>query len=260
MRLAASGRFVLALALAIGFGLLLARGEEQPPGRTRPQAYVRAAALEALGRTLFFDPSLSASGQMSCASCHDPVHGFGPPNALPAQLGGKDLRQPGLRAVPSLKYLQALPQFTEHFFESDDEGDDSIDNGPTGGFTWDGRMDRARDQASFPLLSPFEMGNASVADVVAPARTANYAADLRKLYGDAIFDDPDKAFAAIGHALEVFQQSYRDFYPYSSKYDAYLAGRAQLTAQEARGLALFNDPAKGNCGNCHRSSPGNDST
>jgi cytochrome c peroxidase len=260
MRLAASGRYLSALALATGLGLMLARSDEASPGLTRPQAYARAAALEALGRTLFFDPSLSASGQMSCASCHDPAHGFGPPNALPVQLGGKDLRQPGLRAVPSLKYLQALPQFTEHFFESDDEGDDSVDNGPTGGFTWDGRMDRARDQASFPLLSPFEMGNDSAADVIARARSASYAADLRKLYGDAIFDDTGKAFAAIAHALEVFQQSYRDFYPYSSKYDAYLAGRAQLTRQEARGLAVFNDPAKGNCGNCHRSSPGNDGT
>jgi cytochrome c peroxidase len=260
MRLAASGRYLSALALATGLGLMPARSDEASPGLTRPQAYARAAALEALGRTLFFDPSLSASGQMSCASCHDPAHGFGPPNALPVQLGGKDLRQPGLRAVPSLKYLQALPQFTEHFFESDDEGDDSVDNGPTGGFTWDGRMDRARDQASFPLLSPFEMGNDSAADVIARARSASYAADLRKLYGDAIFDDTGKAFAAIAHALEVFQQSYRDFYPYSSKYDAYLAGRAQLTRQEARGLAVFNDPAKGNCGNCHRSSPGNDGT
>jgi cytochrome c peroxidase len=260
MRLAASGRYLLALALATGLGLLLAHADEASPGLTRPQAYARAAALEALGRTLFFDPSLSASGQMSCASCHDPAHAFGPPNALSVQFGGKDIRQPGLRAVPSLEYLQALPQFTEHFFESDDEGDDSIDNGPTGGFTWDGRMDRARDQASFPLLSPFEMGNDSAADVVARARTAAYAGDLRKLYGDAIFDDSGKAFAAIGHALEVFQQSYRDFYPYSSKYDAYLAGRAQLTAQEARGLAVFNDPAKGNCGNCHRSTPGDDGT
>src|SRR6201982_248661 len=138
MRLAASGRFVWALALAIGFGLLLARGEEQPAGLTRPQAYVRAAALAALGRTLSFDPSLSASGQMSCANCHDPAHGFGPPNALPVQLGGKDIRQPGLRAVPSLKYLQALPQFTEHFFDSEDEGDESVDAGPTGGRAWAG--------------------------------------------------------------------------------------------------------------------------
>ena len=87
MRLAASGRFLLALALAIGFGLLLARAEEPAPGLTRAEAYARAAALEALGRTLFFEPSLSASGQMSCASCHDPAHGFGPPNALSVQLG-----------------------------------------------------------------------------------------------------------------------------------------------------------------------------
>jgi cytochrome c peroxidase len=227
---------------------------------TRPQAYARAAALEALGRAMFFDPSLSASGQMACASCHDPAHAFGPPNGLAVQLGGRDMKQPGLRAVPSLKYLQAVPQFTQHYFESDDEGDASIDNGPTGGLTWDGRMDLARDQARFPLLSPFEMANESAADVVARARKASYAADMRKLYGDGIFDDTGKAFAAIGHALEVFQQSYRDFYPYSSKYDAFLAGQAQLTPQEARGLALFNDPAKGNCGNCHRSARGNDGT
>ena len=44
-----------------------ARGAET---LTRPQAYARAAALEALGRKLFFDPALSASGQMACASCH----------------------------------------------------------------------------------------------------------------------------------------------------------------------------------------------
>ena len=73
---------------------------------------------------------------------------------LPVQLGGKDMQQPGMRAVPSLKYLQAVPQFTEHYFESDDEGDDSIDNGPTGGLTWDGRVDRGRDQARIPLCRP----------------------------------------------------------------------------------------------------------
>jgi phosphonate transport system substrate-binding protein len=31
------------------------------------------------------------------------------------------MRQPGLRAVPSLMYLNDVPQFTEHYFESDDE-------------------------------------------------------------------------------------------------------------------------------------------
>jgi cytochrome c peroxidase len=44
---------------------------------TRAKAYARAAALEALGRKLFFEPALSASGKMACATCHDPRHGFG---------------------------------------------------------------------------------------------------------------------------------------------------------------------------------------
>jgi cytochrome c peroxidase len=225
---------------------------------TRAQAFYRAAKLATLGRELFTDPSLSASGRTACVTCHDPTHGFGPPNALSVQFGGRDIRQPGIRAVPSLKYLQAVPQFSEHYFESDEEGDDSIDNGPTGGLTWDGRVDRGRDQARIPLLSPFEMANAGPADVVGAVRNGRHSEEMRKTFGKAIFDDADKAFAGIAEALEVFQQDFRQFYPYSSKYDAYLAGRVVLTEQEARGLALFNDPAKGNCGNCHRSTRGKD--
>ena len=227
---------------------------------TRSEAYARAAQLETLGRALFFDPSLSASGRMSCATCHDPQRAFGPSNALAVQLGGKDVQQPGVRTVPSLKYLQSVPPFTDHYFESDDEGDDSIDNGPTGGLTWDGRFNRGRDQARIPLLSPFEMANASPADAVARLRDGQHAGALRKLFGDDIFADPERAFSGIAEALEVFQQDYRAFYPYSSKYDAFLAGRATLTTQEARGLALFDDPKKGNCGNCHRSQRGKDGT
>jgi cytochrome c peroxidase len=247
---------MLGLVLGLAFGLAGAQADDL----TRAQANTRAAALQSLGRNLFFDVSLSASGKMACATCHDPKHAFGPPNALAVQPGGKDMRQQGFRAVPSLKYLQVVPQFTAHYFESSDEGDESVDNGPTGGLTWDGRVDRLRDQAGVPLLSPFEMANESAADVVARERAASDADELRKIFGETIFDDDAKAFAAITEALEVYQQDYRAFYPYSSKYDAYLAGRAQLTPQESRGLALFNDPAKGNCGNCHRSERANDGT
>jgi cytochrome c peroxidase len=252
----AIGHTMLGLVLGLAFGLAGAQADDL----TRAQANTRAAALQSLGRNLFFDVSLSASGKMACATCHDPKHAFGPPNALAVQPGGKDMRQQGFRAVPSLKYLQVVPQFTAHYFESSDEGDESVDNGPTGGLTWDGRVDRLRDQAGVPLLSPFEMANESAADVVARERAASDADELRKIFGETIFDDDAKAFAAITEALEVYQQDYRAFYPYSSKYDAYLAGRAQLTPQESRGLALFNDPAKGNCGNCHRSERANDGT
>jgi cytochrome c peroxidase len=209
---------------------------------------------------MFFDPSLSASGKMSCGSCHSPLAAFGPPNPLPVQLGGKDMQQSGMRAVLSLKYLQATPPFTEHFFDSDDAGDDSIDNGPTGGLTWDGRVDRGRDQARIPLLSPFEMANESAADFVARLRRAAYFGEFRRIYGDTVLTEPGKAFTAALEAFEVYQQSYAEFYPYSSKYDAYLAGKAELTGRERRGLSLFEDPAKGNCARCHLSAPGKDGT
>ncbi|MFM0158754.1 cytochrome c peroxidase, partial [Paraburkholderia sediminicola] len=67
-----------------------------------PPTYSDAAAL---GKLMFFDPSLSASGKMSCASCHSPSHAYGPPNGLAAQLGGPDMRSQGTRAVPSLRYV-----------------------------------------------------------------------------------------------------------------------------------------------------------
>jgi cytochrome c peroxidase len=247
------------LAVCGVFAIGAATGEE-PIGLPRAQVYRRVEALTALGREMFFDPSLSASGKMSCASCHSPADAFGPPNAFPVQPGGSDLRQFGLRAVPSLKYLQATPQFTEHFFDSDDEADDSIDNGPTGGLTWDGRVDKARDQARIPLLSPVEMANQSPAELVTRLSRAAYADKFRRIFGEEIFAEPGAAFAAALQALEVFQQNPAEFYPYSSKYDAYLAHKAELSDQERRGLELFEDPAKGNCARCHVSTQGKDGT
>ena len=59
------------------------------------------------------------------------------------------------------------------------------------------------------------------------------------------------AFSGLLLALEVYQQDPREFYPYTSKYDAYLRHKTTLSPEEARGLALFSDPAKGNCARCH---------
>jgi cytochrome c peroxidase len=226
-----TSRTLVALTLAVAFFAAAS---------SREQALLRAHALAALGRKLFFDPSLSASGRLSCASCHDPKFAYGPPNALAVQPGG-------IRAVPSLRYLQAIPQFTEHYFGSDDDGDESIDNGPTGGLTWDGRVDRLRDQARLPLLSPREMANTNEAAVVAAAEKAAYAEDLKKVSGAGT----QALFNTILEALEAWQQDDEQFYPYSSKYDAWLAGKATLTDTENHGLRLFTDPQKGDCAQCH---------
>jgi cytochrome c peroxidase len=210
-----------------------------------------AAAMTELGRRLFFDPQLSVSGKMSCSTCHDPAFAYAPANDRPTQLGGSDLKSPGLRAAPALRYLQTLPPFSEHHF--DEAMDESVDQGPTGGHGWDGRADTTHDQARLPLTSKFEMANPDVDGIVARLARGPLAGRFREVFGDDVFSDPIRGSTALLLCLEVFQQSPRDFYPYSSRYDGYLRRKLQLRPDEQRGLALFNDRKKGNCASCHPS-------
>jgi cytochrome c peroxidase len=209
-----------------------------------------AAALTALGRQLFADPALSASAKIACATCHDPRHDFAPANSQAVQRGGADGRSFGVRAAPSLKYTQNTPPFTEHFI--DDDGDDSVDQGPAGGRTWDGRSQSFHDQARLPLFSSFEMANRDSDAVVAKVQ-AGHAEEFRAVFGAKAFDDKALAFKGVLMALEAYQQNPAEFYPYSSKYDAFLRHEVSLSAQELRGLAAFNDPERGNCARCHPS-------
>ncbi|TGV13495.1 cytochrome-c peroxidase [Mesorhizobium sp. M8A.F.Ca.ET.173.01.1.1] len=251
----------IAIAAISTFGLAApanSAGGDHPGPLSRAEAFTRAEALTALGRKMFFDPSLSASGKQACSFCHDPHHAFGQASATPVEMGGPNLDQPGMRAVPSLRYLQAAPAFTEHFHDSEDEGDESVDNGPTGGLTWDGRADHGKDQAKIPLLSPFEMGNKDAGAVTAALRKSAYAEELKAVFGQDVFDRPGDTFDAAAEALGTFEQSAADFYPYSSRYDAFLAGKATLSTQELHGRALFEDERKGNCASCHLSEPAND--
>src|SRR5215469_13573369 len=152
--------------------LLAAFGASAQPQATDPQKFVEpmthSQALMQLGQDLFFEKALSSSGKMSCASCHDPDHGFTPANDLAVQLGGEKLDQPGNRAAPTLKYLQGAHPFEQHHQGGEEDGgNEGVDQGPAGGLTWDGRVDRGRDQARIPILSPVEMANRDEASVVA---------------------------------------------------------------------------------------------
>jgi cytochrome c peroxidase len=205
--------------------------------------------MQSLGKQIFFDPALSASGKMSCASCHSPNFAFGPPDGKSVQLGGVDMKQMGTRAVPSLRYQQNVPAFTEHHF--DEDFDESVDQGAVGGHDWDGRAATVHAQSALPLLSKNEMANNNQADVVRKLRLAPYAAQFRDTFGADALDDEDKAFKWTTLALEMYQQDPKEFYPYDSKYDAFLRGKVKLTKQEQHGLDVFNDPTKGNCASCH---------
>ena len=196
----------------------------------------------AVGERIFHDTALSASGRQSCSSCHVEAVGHAQDNALAAQLGGASLTLQGTRVTPSIRYLADNGAF---HFDAEDT--------PTGGFFWDGRAASLAEQAGGPFLNPVEMAMPSKAAVVEQLSKADYAAAFRQVFGDDIFGRVDDAFAAITDALQAYQLEDREFRPFSSKYDAFLRGTAALSEAEARGLALFNDAAKGNCAACHPS-------
>lgn len=200
-----------------------------------------------IGEKAFVEPLLSASGRQSCSSCHSPETGHAAANALAVQLGGINLDQPGLRNSQSLRYLVKNTAF--HF---DAEGT------PTGGFFWDGRADSLAQQAAGPLLNAREMANPDKASVVAKIARTSWANEFKSVFGENILQDVDLAFDKLTLALAQYQIEDKEFNAYTSKYDAWLRGTTSLTVQEARGLALFNDPMKGNCASCHTSSRGSD--
>lgn len=200
----------------------------------------------ALGRKIFLDPSLSASGRMSCATCHDPAHAHSQADAAPVQAGGANLDVPGFRSVPSLRYMAN----SSFFF--DKEGT------PTAGFNRDGRAASLLEQASRPFLAAHEMANGDAATVAARLGAATYADDFRQLFGATVFEDAEGVFLRARFAIEAFEKSAPELHPFDSKYDYFLRGKAMLSAAELRGLALFNRPDKGNCAGCHPSMRGSD--
>ena len=220
---------------------------------------VDSAAVVALGKRIFFDTSLSASGRMSCATCHSPQYAYGPPNGLAVQRGGPSLDLQGARAVPSLRYvLNRTPIWSIPYVASQAERILEGEEPPRGGFGWDGRFNTLHDQATFPLLAPNEMANPSPAAVVTRLQQASYADEFRKVFGTDIFNDPGRAYAAALAALERFELNDPSFRPFSSKFDDYLDGKTELTAQELRGKTLFDDSQRGNCAVCHLDRQGAD--
>ena len=264
-------RFFVSCMAAVSLAALLAacgRGAARAPhalARPAPAATSAASAAGALsaearlGREIFFDQHLSASGRMACATCHDPAHAYAPADARATALGGPALDRPGLRAVPSLRYVLArTPHWFKQFQANPLERLTETDSVPTGGFTRDGRFDTLHDQARAPLLAGEEMANASEAAVAGKLRQAAYADEFRRVFGAPALADDAQAFAKATLALERFQLEDPSFRPYSSRFDRYLRGEQALSAQEMRGFQAFADPARGNCAACHLVAPGAD--
>lgn len=200
-----------------------------------------------LGRAIFFDAQLSEPAGQSCASCHQPTAGFADPDAeLPVSRGVNPAHF-GNRNTPSIAYAAFTPVF--HF--------DQQEGLYIGGFFHDGRAHTLEAQAKGPFLNPLEMGNPDAATLMAKVWRADYAALFAEVYGSEAMTDVGRGYDAVADALAHFERT-EFFSPFNSKYDAYLRGQIQLTAQELRGLKLFEDEKKGNCAACHPSARAED--
>ena len=245
-----------------------------------PVAPLSAMAL--LGKQIFFDQSLSASGKLSCASCHSPAHAYGPPNTLPVQFGGPSMTLQGDRPPPTLMYLYRQPNFSigPDTADADEQANFAQEAAaasgaaraqktagvapaapamvPQGGMFWDGRADTLQAQAFGPLMNPVEMANTSETDVARKFEHGAYRTELLQLFGPNIFNNPRLLLSEAMFAVARYQVEDPSFHPYTSKYDYWLEGRARLTRAELHGLQLFNDPKKANCAGCHLSKPSAD--
>ena len=187
---------------------------ERPPF---PDGNYPTPARIALGKALFFDARISGDGNMSCATCHNPVYGWS--DALPTAKGSKSMILG--RASPTV-----------------------MNTGYNPIQMWDGRKKTLEDQAMGPMAAAEEM-NVNIPVLLKWLNNnEGYIALFNKAYpGDKIDD------RGVSKAIASYERS---LISRNSRFDHWLAGDENaLTKQEILGFNLFLNPDKGNCGVCH---------
>jgi cytochrome c peroxidase len=240
-------------------------------------------ATETLGELMLYDGKISPGKNQACASCHMPYTGFGGPIpsvnltmiAFPGTIhfrAGKRTpqRHPYSPFFPVLQYNQIQGLFF-------------------GGNFWDSRATGYKlripdgEQAQGPPVDTQEMGFPDTACVAFRLSQAAYRPLFEEVWGEGSFDikfprETERICAAPGGAamfggsntpvalsaadrtrantvydhwaesIDSYEQSVQ-VSAFSSKFDAFLAGKYRFTADEMAGFQLFN--GKGNCNSCH---------
>ena len=188
---------------------------ERPAQVPAPRSNPVTPQKVALGQMLFFDPRLSGSGAISCASCHNPALAWG--DGLPRGIGhmGTTL---GRRSPTILDVAFGEPYF------------------------WDGRAATLEEQAKGPLGSKSEMNMQAEAAIGRIAAMPAYQSAFAQAYpGQAISLD------TIAAAIATFE---RTVVSGEAPFDRWVKGDESAVSDSAkRGFVLFN--GKANCAVCH---------
>ncbi len=205
---------------------ILRHGPWPPAARPDPSNRVsgKPAAI-AFGRALFFDPRLSVSGAVSCATCHEPDRAW--TDGLPRSRGHRIVD----RNAPTLFNLR----FNRWF-------------------GWDGAQDTLWAQNLRPLLDTREMGVGPGGAALLLRSDGQLSCGYRESFGQAPGADDERVFVDLGKALAAFLETlvtgrtpFDDFRDALARDDP--AGRARYPAAAKRGLRLF--VGRGNCAFCH---------
>lgn len=176
-----------------------------------------------LGRVLFYDPTLSATGTTSCASCHQQQHAFAEPRAVSVGFAGQQVTRNSMSLVNSRYYA-------------------------SGKFFWDERAATLEQQVLMPIENEIEMGH-SLPDLVRQLQQDPlYPPLFRHAFGtDTVTTD------RIARALAQFLRS---IVSYRSRFDQGLAQVNSIddpfpnfTAAENLGKQQFLH--RGGCAVCH---------
>jgi cytochrome c peroxidase len=197
-----------------------------------------------IGKLIFFDKNLSEPAGVSCASCHSPMTGFSDPRHTSFSEGSNNQR--GNRNANAINYMSFAPNRRAELVRGIWE--------TVGGFFWDGKAEFLNQQALFPLMNPHEMNIPNFGIASTKIKHAPYYSKLEKLFGSAALADSQTIVFYAVSCIQAFEQSHQ-VNQFTSKFDFYLKGKATLTAQEMRGMQLFNDTTKAKCSLCHMSSP-----
>lgn len=180
----------------------------------------------ALGRRLFFDGKLSKDGSLSCASCHQPDHGFAAPDATAVGIRG----QIGARNTPTI-----------------------INRAYGHSMFWDGRAKSFEEQALGPIANPKELGTTVEAVIKTLKGDRSYVQQFAAAFRPS--KETKKASAEsfvtatnLAKALGGFQ---RTLLLGDSPVDRFRSGDyTALTTEERQGLWIFE--SKGLCWKCHK--------
>ena len=189
---------------------------------------------ERLGKMLFFDKNLSEPNGQSCASCHHPKAGFADPDTHLPVSEGVIQGLFGGRNSPTASYAKFFPEF-------------SYTNGVAiGGQFWDGRAANLTEQAKGPFLNPVEMANPDKETVIADVRASRYVSLFNRVCGATA--DTEAAYQCVAESIAAYEKT-DEVSPFTSKFDAVMAGEATFTRLERQGRMLFNGRAL--CSQCH---------